>query len=64
MNIIKFLSVMFYELQRKKYIYLPKIFYCRPNFYKFSALMTTADYNVLTNLCISISKIYEKVNPP
>ena len=36
------------ELQRKKY--LPEIYYCRPNFYKFSELMTTVDYNVLNQI--------------
>ena len=51
-----------FGLQRKKY--LPEKYHCRPNFYKFSELMKTADYNVLTNLCIFISKIYEKVCPP
>ena len=51
-----------FKLQWKKY--LPKKYYCRPNFYKFSELMTTADYNVLTKLCIFTSKIYEKVCPP
>ena len=50
------------ELQRKKS--LPEKYYCRPNFYKFSELMTTADYYVLTKLCIFIFKIYEKVLYP
>ena len=49
------------ELQRKKN--LPKFFYCRPNFYQFSELMTTADYNVFTKFCIFRSQIYEKVCP-
>ena len=36
----------------------------RSEFYKFSKLMTSADFNELTKLCILISKIYEKVYPP
>ena len=43
-----------FELQRKKN--LPKFFYCRPNFYQFSELMTTADYNVFTKFCIYMKK--------
>ena len=43
---IYILECIVFELQRKNY--LPEKYYCRSNFYKFSELMTTADYNVLT----------------
>ena len=51
-----------FEYYRRKYLSTK---YCsKPNFFKFSELMSTSDFNVLTKLCNFICKINDHVCPP
>lgn len=56
------LECKYFSECRKKY--LPSKYCNRPNFFKLSELLSSADSKLLIKLCCYINRVYEKVCPP